>query len=129
MSTPFRIHGFPKPPLVAGADLSGNQFRFVKAGATEGHAVAISAAIDRPIAVQQDRPAAEQAGDFVAFGIVELIAGGAVAHGAEIGPDAQGRAVAAGAGACICGYALTVASAAGERISAFVNLVNPPRNA
>jgi hypothetical protein len=129
MSTPFRIHGYPKPPLVAGADLTGNQFRFVKAGPSEGLAIAIAAALDRPIAVQQDLPRLGEAGDFPAFGMVELIAGGAVTYGTEIGPDAQGRAIVAGAGACICGYALTAASAAGDRLTAFVNLVNPPRHA
>jgi hypothetical protein len=127
MSTPFRIHGYPKPPLVAGVDLSTNQFCFVKAGSGEGQAAPITAATDRPIAVQVDRPRAGEAGEFVAFGIVELEAGGAINYGQEIGLDAQGRAIPAAPSGYICGYALSAASGEGERISAFVNLVNPPR--
>jgi len=129
MSTPYRIHGFPKPPLVAGADLSANGFRFVKAGAAEGQALPIAAVADRPMAVQQDKPRAGEAGDFVSFGIVEIETGAVVAFGAEISTDATGRAVPAVSGRSICGWALTSSGAAGHRISAFINLVNPPRMA
>ena len=129
MSTPYQIHGYPKPPLVAGVDLSGNQYRFVKAGTSEGQAAPIAAAADRPIGVQADRPRAGEAGDFVAFGIAEVVAGAAINYGVEIGLDAQGRAIPAGAGAYICVYALSAASAVGDRLSVFVNLINPPRHA
>jgi len=129
MSTPFRIEGFPKPPLVAAVDLSANRQRFVKAGAVEGQATTIAAATDRPIAVQMDTPRTGRAGDFCAFGIVELVAGAAVTYGAEIATDAQGRGVPAAAGRYICGWAITAAGNAGEYFSAFINLVTPPKAA
>ena len=127
MTTPYRIHGHPKPPLQAAGDLSGNQFRFVKAAATEGRAAAITAANDRAVAVQADKPWNNDPGDFVAFGVAEIEAGGAVPFGAEITSDAQGRAIVAGSGTRVYGWALTAAGASGQRLSAFVNLVNPPR--
>jgi hypothetical protein len=63
----------------------------------------------------------------VAFGIVEMEAGAAITFGADITTDTLGRAVPAVSGRSVCGWALTVASAAGQRFTAFINLVNPPR--
>jgi hypothetical protein len=123
--TPFRIEGFPKPPLQGGVDLSANQHRFVKAGPVEGQAAPIVAVGDRPVAVQADKPRAGLAGDFVAFGIVELVAGAAIAYGTDITTDAQGRAVPLAAGSYACGWAMTAAAGAGEHFSAFINLVAP----
>ena len=127
MTTPYRIHGFPKIPLLSGIDLSANSFRFVKAGAAEGQVTTIAAAGDRPIAVQQDKPRAGEAGDFVTFGLVEMEAGAAISYGVEIATDATGRAVPVASGRSVCGFALTAAGAAGQRFTAFINLVNPPR--
>lgn len=124
--TPYRIPGHPTAPLAAGADLSSNQFRFVKAGATEGQVVAIAAATDIPIALQLDKPnAAAKPGEFVQFGIYEIEAGAAVSYGDRIQTDAQGRAITAVATGYPVGRALQAAANAGERIACFINTIAP----
>ena len=124
--TPYRIPGHPAAPLVAGADLSANQFRFVKPGATEGQVIAIAAATDVPCALQLDKPdAAGKVGQFVQFGIYEVEAGAVVAYGDRVQCDAQGRAIVAVATGYPVGRALQAAGGAGERISVFINTVAP----
>ncbi len=124
MGTPFRAYEIRIPGLAAGADLSANLYRFVKPGGTEGQVVACSATTDKPLGVQYDAPnAAGKAIEIVSGGIGEVTAGAAIAYGAEIQTDAQGRAITAAAGGTVCGRALMAAGAAGDRISAFFNFV------
>jgi hypothetical protein len=129
MSTPFRVPGLRIPGLIAGADLSANQYRFVKAGSAEGEVVAIAAATDRPVGVQLDKPTASKTVDVGSFEITEVIAGAAVALDAEVQTDAQGRAITAVATGYVVGRALTAASDAGDRISVALNCFNPPLKA
>ncbi len=124
MGTPFRVDGIKIPGLSAGADLSANQYRFVKPGATEGQMVAIAAAADKPIGVQYDAPTAAGKAIEVACGpIVEVIAGAAVAYGAEVQTDATGRAITLAAAGTAVGRALQAAGAAGDRIAVLSNFV------
>lgn len=128
--TAFSVPGHPQAPLSAGADLSANQHKFVKPHSTEGQVVAIAAATDRPIGVQLDAPAAAgRPGVFAQFGIYEVIAGAAVAYGAEVQTDSSGRAITAVATGYVVGRALQAAENAGERIAVYVNCVNPPLKA
>jgi predicted RecA/RadA family phage recombinase len=125
--TAYSIPGHPQAPTLAGADLSANANRFVKAHTTEGQHVAIAAATDLPSGLQLDAPsAAGQSLRAVQFGIYEVISGAAVAHGARIQTDSSGRAITAVATGYVVGYALQAAENAGERIACFINCVNPP---
>ncbi len=130
MPTPYRVLGLRIPGLVAGADLSGSQYRFVKPGATEGKVAAITAATDRPIGVLLDAPSADgKLAEVASFEITEVTAGAAVAYGAEVQTDAQGRAITAVATGYVVGRALQAAGAAGDRFSVALNCFNPPLKA
>lgn len=120
--TPFLNRLFSIPGLLAGADLSANQYRFVKPGATEMQVVAIAAATDKPIAVQLDKPnAAGKPVETVSLGVVPVEAGAAVSVGAEVQTDASGRAITLTTGGIGVGRALSAASGAGERIAVALN--------
>jgi len=128
MPTPYRVIGLRIPGLVAGADLSAQQFRFVKAGANEGEVVAITAATDRPAGVLLDAPnAAGRIVEVASFEITEVTAGAAIPYGAEVQTDPQGRAIAAVTGGFVVGRALQVAVGVGARISIALNCFNPPK--
>lgn len=82
----------------AAADLSAQQFRFVKLDAN-GQIAAITAVTDIPIGVLQDKPgAAGRAGCVMLNGISKIVGGANLAKADQVGPDAQGRAVAYVAG-------------------------------
>jgi hypothetical protein len=124
MGTPFRGQEIRVPGLAAGADLSANQYRFVKPGATEGQVVAIAAAADKPIGVQYDTPsAAGRAIEVASGGIVEVTAGAAIAYGAEVQTNATGKAITATTGGTVVGRALQAAAADGDRISILANFI------
>lgn len=124
--TAYSIPGHPQAPLLAGADLSALENTFVKAGGTEGQVVAVAAATDQPIGVLLDEPsAAGKVANVAQFGIYEVIAGAAVAYGAQVQTDASGRAITAVSAGYVCGRALQAAENAGERIAVFVNCINP----
>ena len=85
--------------MIANADLSANQYRFVNM-TTTGNTIAVTAAGERMVGVQQDK-AGQQTGAALeesAIGIdgVTLIELGAtVAAGVEVKSDSVGRAVTA----------------------------------
>lgn len=125
-NTPYSIPGHPQAPLYAGEDLSTKENTFVKPGATEGQVVAAAAVTDQPIGVLLDEPnAAGKIANVVQFGIVEVIAGAAVAYGALVQTDGSGRAITAASTGYVCGRALQAAENAGERIAVFINCINP----
>lgn len=76
----------------AGADLSGQQYRFVKMN-TSGAIVPIAAAIDRPLGVLQNNPASGQAAVVMSIGITKLYAGGSIAPSDGISTSAAGLAL------------------------------------
>jgi uncharacterized protein DUF2190 len=122
--TPFRTAGLRIPGLQAGANLASNQFRFVKPGATELQVIAIAAATDKPIGVQYDVPtAAGQPIEVQSDGVVEVVAGAAIALGAEVQTNATGKAITATTGGTVVGRALIAAAADGDRISVLLNCV------
>lgn len=90
----------------AAADLSAQQFRFVKLDAN-GQVAAISAVTDIPIGILQDKPAAQgRAACVMLDGISKVVGGANLAKSDQIGPDAQGRAVAYVAGTDTTKYKL-----------------------
>ena len=90
--TPFRTED--DPPFVAGANLSALQYRFLKAGATEGQVVTMAAVTDVPICLLLDKPdAAGKIAETRQTGTWEVEAGAPIAYGALIQSDAVGRAI------------------------------------
>lgn len=77
----------------AGADLSAQQFRFVKLDSS-GNVVAIAAVTDRSIGVLQNKPTSGQAAEIAIDGVVKVKSGiaGAIAPAAVIKTDASGKA-------------------------------------
>lgn len=120
------------PALVAGADLSSNQFYFVKLSAAKT-VVACSAVTDVPIGVLQNAPASGEAAEVCAVGMTKVSADAAISAGAVIGTSADGQAETKALGTDttehFAGQAITAASAAGDIITAVVNCINPPRAA
>lgn len=105
----YEIPGFSFS-LVAAADLSTHQYKFVNIDAT-GKA-ALGGAGTRTVGVLQNKPTSGQIGTVVVTGVSKVVAGAAVAAGDSVQSDATGRAItlAAGIGE---GVALQAASGAG----------------
>jgi hypothetical protein len=76
--------------LVAGADLSERQYRFVSVNAS-GEAVAAGAGANA-IGVLQNDPVAGQAATIAISGVVKVEAGGAVTRGGQVASGANGVA-------------------------------------
>jgi len=120
-----------KVTLVAGADLSSSQYKFVKLD-SNGNAVAVAAATDAPIGVLQNTPTSGQEAEVVVSGGTKLLLGGTVAAGGRVSPNATGAGVAIAAGTdttkYLCGQALT-GGASGEIVTAVVSLAAIARGA
>lgn len=120
MSTEQR--GFCDGSQLANADLSTKQYCYVK-NAGAGLVDVVAASTDTPIGVLQNKPTAGNPADIMITGRTKVLAGAAVAAGADLMPDATGRAItlAAAAGANRgMGKALTAAAAAGVMIEALL---------
>ena len=87
----YEIPGFKPGTLVAGADLSALQHRFVKLNSS-GQVVAITADTDQPIGILQDKPAAAgRSADVMCNGVSKLVGAQAMTAGNKVGPSANGR--------------------------------------
>jgi hypothetical protein len=112
----FEQVGFTRGFIVAGADLSAAQYRAVSLNGS-GQAVRNSVAGSKCYGVLQNAPAATRACTIWRNGVTKMVAGAAIAAGAEVMSDNQGRAVTAtttnnSIGVCVAG-----AAAAGELCS------------
>jgi hypothetical protein len=120
-----------KVSLVAAADLSSSQYRFVKLDSA-GKAAACSAATDRPIGVLQNNPTSGNVAEVLVAGGTKLVLGGTVTEGQIVSPSSTGTAVTIAPGTdttkYICGSALTE-GVSGDIISAVVNCANAGRAA
>jgi hypothetical protein len=58
------------------------------------------------------------------FGVSRIVAGAAITAGVRITSNASGRAVAAGSGDVVIGYAREAAAADGDTIEAFILAIN-----
>jgi len=113
--------------LVAAADLSANQFRFVNVDAN-GQTIAITGIGERMVGLQEDKPgeataAAGEVSEVSISGVVKVIAGATVTAGQEVKSDASGRAIDATARVAthfVAGTALT-GGAVGELISVLIS--------
>ncbi|MCJ8142960.1 DUF2190 family protein [Ancylobacter sp. A5.8] len=54
------------------------------------------------------------------IGVIDMVAGGVIALGAEVVSDANGRPIAKGANVNVAGRALNAAAAAGARVSILI---------
>ncbi len=125
-----------KITLVAGADLSSAQFKFVKLNAS-GQAILCAAATDKPIGVLQNAPtsgqeASGQEAEVTVIGGTKVVLGGSVAEGAAVGTSSAGAGVALAFGTdttkFVVGQALTEGSSA-EIITVVVNCASAGRAA
>ena len=122
-----------KVTLVAAADLSTNQYNFVKLDSS-GNAAAITGLTDTAIGVLQNDPTSGQEAEVLVIGGSKLVAGGAIGDGAFVGTSATGKGSAltpsGTAGASVprfFGVALTEASAANDLFTVLVNCATPTK--
>jgi hypothetical protein len=85
--------------MLANADLSANQYRFVNMN-TSGNTIAVTAAGERVVGVQQDKAgqqtgAALEASEIGIDGVTLIILGATITAGVEVKSDDEGRAVTA----------------------------------
>lgn len=110
-SQPFKIGN-----LVAGADLSTKQYRFVKlSGVT---VVAVTGTTDRVLGVLLNKPLSGDPCEILVLGVTEIVANEAVTAGDTISTSADGEAVPGGAN--VLGIALT-SGATGDLIAVLVS--------
>lgn len=121
-----------KITLVAGADLSAAQYKFVKIGAG-GVVTVCNGATDKPIGVLQNAPLSGQEAEVVVAGGTKVVSSGNIAIGSAIGTDASGKAAALTAGTdttkYVVGTVILPAGADGEILTAVVNCAAPGRAA
>jgi hypothetical protein len=98
--------------LPAAADLSANQYFIVKVDSSGSAALAGDG--EPAIGVLQNEPdAAGKAASIRFAGISKVVAGAAVSAGAQVTPNASGKAITAATGKNILGVALAAASGDG----------------
>lgn len=121
-----------KITLVAGADLSTHQYKFVEIGAG-GLVTLCNAATDKPIGVLQNAPLSGQEAEIVVAGGTKVVSSANIAVGALIGTDNAGKADAKTPGTdtteFVVGTVILTAAAAGEILTAVVNCAAPSRAA
>lgn len=109
------------PGLPGSADPNtGKMYRFVKVTGDKQVGLC-TAGTDASVGVLQNKPQnVGMAATVAIFGVSFVVAGAAVAAGAEVTADSSGRAVATTSGDTTAGVALAAASAAGELIPVLI---------
>ena len=80
------------PGLLAGADLSGSQYKVVKLASTAGEVVLVGATSTRAIGILQNDPADGEPADVAYSGVCKALAGPTdVAFGEVLGHDSTSR--------------------------------------
>ena len=109
--------------FTAGEDLSAKQYHFVKLNAANSVHVC-DTATDQILGVLQNAPASGEAANVMILGISKLTASAAIAAGANLSCDADGKAVTVTVGSDVTTYvgavALEAASAEDEVISCLI---------
>lgn len=121
-----------KITLVAGADLSSAQYKFVKIN-TSGEAVVCSGATDRPIGVLQNNPVQGGEASITVVGGTKVLSSASIDEGVLIGTNNAGKADAKVPGTdtteYVVGQVILAAGADGEILTAVINCSNPHRAA
>ena len=121
-----------KVTLVAAADLSSNQYTFVKLDSA-GKAAAVTATTDRPIGILQNAPTSGQEAEVLVSGGSKLVAGGAITEGQVVGTSAAGKGSAltiggtSGTAFYILGTSVTEVAAVNELTTVVVNCASAAR--
>jgi hypothetical protein len=118
-----------KVTLVAGADLSAAQYKFVKLNSS-GQAILCAAATDSPIGVLQNAPLSGQEAEILIVGGTKVVAGAAITLPNVIGTDANGKAVALAVTDTtkyVVGSLLTASAADANVVTAVINCANATR--
>lgn len=118
-----------KVTLVAGADLSAAQYKFVKLN-TSGQAVAVAAITDVPVGVLQNAPTSGQEAEVLIVGGTKLVASEAITLPAFLSVSSTGKAdkiATTDTTQYVVGQAITAAGADADVITAVVNCANPTR--
>ncbi len=125
-------NGTLKVTLIAGADLSSSQYKFVKMSA-DNTCVICAAATDVPIGVLQNDPASGEEASVTVIGGTKLTASAAIAAGIKIGTNNAGKADAKIAGTdtteYTVGQVLSASGADGDLLTAVINCASPNRAA
>jgi len=112
------------PGMVAGADLTSAQYRFVVVNSSGKVVLAGAGAVVD--GVVQNNPNTDQAATVWGVGSVsKVVAGAAVAQGALVASNGSGQAITAVSGNYIAGRALQAATGAGQLIPVWIT--NPGR--
>lgn len=118
--------------LAAGADLSSNQYQFVKLNSS-AQVVLCAAATDVPIGILQNKPKSGQAADVMMSGISKVVASAALTVGNLVGTDSSGKAAAYVNGTdttkVICGQVLSATGATNGIATVAINCITPNRGA
>lgn len=118
-----------KVTLVAGADLSAAQYKFVKLNSS-GQAVAVAAITDVPVGVLQNAPTSGQEAEVLIVGGTKLVASEAITLPAFLSVSSTGKAdkiATTDTTQYVVGQAITAAGADADVITAVVNCANPTR--
>lgn len=102
--------GFKPTGCVAGADLSAKQFYVVKLDSTVNQVV-LAGAGELVYGVLQNKPALAAQATVMRSGVSKCVAGAAIALGAEVAADANGKVVTATTGDRVIGVARAAAAA------------------
>lgn len=104
--------------IPANADLSGNQFYFVKVANNSGSGeAALADAGDRVLGVLQNAPDAQgKVAEVAIGGVVKVVADASITAGAEVASSSTGKVETAGTGDTVAGVALEEATADGDII-------------
>lgn len=121
-----------KITLVAGADLSSDQYKFVKINSS-GQAVLCSGATDKPIGVLQNNPVSGGEASVTVVGGTKVLSSASIDEGVLIGTNSAGKADAKVPGTdtteYVVGQVILAAGADGEILTAVINCSNPHRAA
>ena len=109
--------------IPATADLSASQFKLIKR--TAGLAVLATAGTDIVIGPLQNKPLLGLSAEVAIDGVALVMAGAAVADGAQLMSDASARAITATSTNRAFGIAMSAAAAAGDIIPVLVNVTRP----
>lgn len=114
MSTDYRVASLT---LLAAADLSASQFRFVQCNSSGLAALAGASGV--VIGALQNKPTAGNAAAIAYHGVSRVVAGGTVASGARVTSDSNSAAITATTGDSVAGVAL-VGGVAGDLIEVLI---------
>lgn len=107
-------------PYIAGADLSSNQYCFVKQGSTQNTVVLATAATDDIIGILENAPKSGWEAKVVLFnaqGTMSILAGGSIGANVKITCNGSGRATSTiNSGDFVLGTTVDAATANGDVI-------------